>query len=97
MIRHWTVLLGMTLGLAAPLTLSQSAMAGEQVTLDQLPDPVRSTVMRETEGGKITELEKETKNGQTQYEVEFTPKEGARKVELKIAPDGKILERDTKY
>lgn len=98
MVRHWTVLFGMALGLAAPLALTPTAMADSQhVTLEQLPDPVRATVTRETEGGTIKDIEKETKGGQTVYEVEFTPKEGARKVELKIAPDGKVLERDIKY
>lgn len=97
MVRHWTVLFGMALGLAAPLTISQTAMAGEHVTLEELPPPVRDTVTRETQGGTIRELERETKDGQTVYEVEFTPKEGARKVELKIGQDGKILKRETTY
>lgn len=97
MIRHWTVMLGMALGLAMPLTMSDTAWAGEDVSLEELPEPVRETVLRETEGGRIHELEKETDNGQVVYEVEFFPKEGARKVELKIAPDGKILKRKIKY
>lgn len=97
MIRHWTVLFGMALGLAAPLTLSETALAGEAVTLEQVPDAVRETITREAKDSRIIELERETDDGQTVYEVEFVPQEGARKVELKIAPDGKILKRKEKY
>jgi len=100
MLRHWTVLLGMSIGLAFPLAVAPSAMAGEhtykeerKVTLEQLPEPVRETVMRETQGGNIREIEQKTKNGTTYFEVEFTTQDG-RKGELKIAPDGKVYERD---
>lgn len=97
MIRHWTVMFGMALGLAVPLTFSDTAMAGDKVTLEEVPAPVRETITRETQGGEIREIERETKDGQTVYEVEFKPKEGAQKVELKIGQDGKILKRETKY
>lgn len=95
MLRHWTVLLGMSIGLALPLTIAPTAHANDDyhVTLEQLPEPVRETVLRETYGGQIREIEHKTDDGRVKYEVEFTTRDG-RKGELKIAPDGRVLERD---
>jgi len=39
--------------------------------LDQLPPAVRATVEKESAGGKVEEIEKETENGKTFYDVEI--------------------------
>ena len=64
----------------------------EEVTLDQVPAAVKATILKESAGGKITEIERETKNGQTLYEAEFLL--DGQKIEIKIAPDGSLLGRE---
>jgi hypothetical protein len=73
------------------LLTSGLSLAGQDVPLEQLPAPVRATVERETKGGKITEIELDTEQGQTIYEVEFVL--DGKKYELDIATDGKLLRR----
>ena len=70
---------------------SSLALAGQDVTIDQLPAPVRATVDRETKGGQITDIERDTERGKTIYEVEFVL--DGKEYELDIAEDGKLLER----
>ncbi|MBU0640192.1 MAG: PepSY-like domain-containing protein [Planctomycetes bacterium] len=77
-----------------PLTLAVWADDGqeEKVTLDQVPAPVKATILKESAGGEITEIERETKDGKTVYEAEFML--NGQKIEIKIAPDGALLGRD---
>lgn len=65
--------------------------AGQDMSLEQLPAPVRATVEKETQGGKVTDIEKDQERGQVIYEVEFTI--DGKEWELDIAEDGKLLER----
>ena len=65
--------------------------AGQDIPLEQLPAPVRATVEKETQGGKVTDIEKDHERGQVIYEVEFTI--DGKEWELDIAEDGKLLER----
>ena len=81
------VLLG--IGCAA---IPASARDEETVSLDQLPDAVKATILREAKGGTITEIERETKDGKTIYEAEFLL-DGA-EIEIEIAPDGTLLGRE---
>ena len=64
----------------------------EEVTLDQVPAAVKATILKESAGGKITEIERETKNGKVTYEAEFML--NGQEVEIEIAPDGTILGRE---
>lgn len=64
----------------------------EEVTLDQVPAAVKATIVRESVGGKITEIERETENGKTIYEVEFLL--NGKEIEIKVAPDGTLLGRE---
>ncbi|HUU94471.1 MAG TPA: PepSY-like domain-containing protein [Phycisphaerae bacterium] len=70
-----------------------SAPADEQeVTLEQVPAAVKATILKESAGGKIAEIERETKNGQTIYEVEILV--NGKEVELRIAEDGTLLGKE---
>jgi uncharacterized membrane protein YkoI len=69
-----------------------SARDEETVSLDQVPNAVKATILREAKGGTITEIERETKDGKTVYEAEFLL-DGA-EIEIEIAPDGKLLGRE---
>jgi hypothetical protein len=77
--------------LPAILLTTSLCLAGQDVTLDQLPAPVRATVDRETKGGQITDIESDRERGQAIYEVEFVL--DGKEYELDIAADGKLLER----
>ena len=43
----------------------------EKVTMDQVPAAVKATILKEAGDNKITEIEKETKNGKVVYEAEL--------------------------
>lgn len=64
----------------------------EDLTLEQLPEPVRQTALREVKDGTITDIEREIERGVEVYEVEFIEKSGT-KLELDIAEDGTLLRR----
>jgi uncharacterized membrane protein YkoI len=69
-----------------------TAVAADEVRIDQVPAAVKATIERETKGGRIKEIERETKNGRTVYEVEF--EEGGKEREIHVAEDGSVLKRD---
>ena len=62
----------------------------ENLEMKDLPPAVKKTVEAKSAGGKIKELELETEDGKTFYEVEFE-KDG-KEHEVKIAKDGTVLE-----
>jgi len=85
--RRW---IGAAIFQGALLTTSLG-FAGEHLTIDKVPAPVRATVERETKGGNITSIETDHEDGVPIYEVEFTV--GGKAYELDIATDGKLLEK----
>lgn len=75
-----------TFGVAA------TASADVNVTLEQLPAPVRATVQSEIGAGQITDLERDDrKDGSTVYEIEFILDKV--EYELDVSPDGKVLKK----
>ena len=76
------------------LTLVAWATDGqeEKITLDQVPAAVKATILKEAAGAKITEIERETKDGKTIYEAEFL--RDGQEIEIQIAPDGTVLGRE---
>lgn len=82
------------LGVGCILALSGLLIAMEEVhvTLEELPAAVRATLLKEAGGAAITEIERETEDGQTVYEAEFEV--NGEEVEVKIAPDGTLLGRE---
>lgn len=78
--------------LIASLSLAPAiALADVDIPLEELPEPVRQTALREVKGGTITDIERETERGTTVYEVEFIDQ--SIKYELDIAEDGTLLRR----
>ncbi|MBL8877824.1 MAG: hypothetical protein JNG88_01790 [Phycisphaerales bacterium] len=67
---------------------AQNAQDGP-LTLDKLPAAVRATVQKETAGGEIKEIEVETHNGKTVYEVDFI--RDGKKHEITISADGTLM------
>ncbi|MCH8804501.1 MAG: PepSY-like domain-containing protein [Planctomycetes bacterium] len=86
----WLPLIG--LSVMGTVTLAAWAVDEQEVTLDQVPAAVKATILKESAGGKITEIERETKNGKVTYEAEFML--NGQEIEIKIAPDGTLLGRE---
>jgi len=80
-----------TILIASLALLPAVALADEDLALEQLPEPVRQTALREVKTGTITDIEREVERGATIYEVEFVDQNI--KYELDIAADGTLLRR----
>lgn len=82
-------------GFGVLFTLAFAAWAAmgdeEQVTLDQVPAAVRSTILREASGAEIREIELETEGAKTFYEAEFVL--DGKTFEVTVASDGTLLKR----
>jgi hypothetical protein len=88
---HTVLPFALMLPAVGALLLPAMSSAGQDLTLEQLPEPVRATVDREAKGGQITDIEQDREGGQVIYEVEFTLE--GKSYELDVAADGKLLER----
>jgi hypothetical protein len=75
----------------AIVLLGPAAARAEDVSIDQVPPAVRATIEREALGGRIDDIERETKDGRVVYEVEF--EQGGRDYEIHVAGDGSLLTR----
>lgn len=75
------------------LTLGLAACSSEQkVEMNELPSAVRATLERETAGGTVTEIEKETKDGKTVYSADAMV--GGQAWDITIAEDGKVISKE---
>jgi uncharacterized membrane protein YkoI len=79
------------LGMTAWIAWAQSEQE-KPVSLDQVPAAVKATILKESAGGEIKEIEVETERGKTFYEAEFV--RGGKTIEIKVAPDGTLLEKE---
>lgn len=57
--------------------------------MSKLPAAVQATVKAQTAGGTIKEIEKETEEGKTFYEVDFM--KGSDRQEIKVDESGKVM------
>ena len=62
------------------------------VTMDQLPDGVKATLMKEAGSGKIEEIEKMTVRGKTVYEADVVA--DGKKWEITVREDGQLLKKE---
>ena len=62
------------------------------VTINDLPPAVRATLDKETAGGKISEIEKETKNGKVVYSADANI--DGKDYDIAIAEDGKLISKE---
>jgi hypothetical protein len=83
--------------LAALLALPVAAWSAEKgekhMTMDELPAAVKATVEKESTGGQVGEVEKETHRGKTFYEVQIT--KNGQESYVHVSPEGKVLKRET--
>lgn len=86
--------LAFILPFAAVLAFAIPAGAGETVTLEQVPDAVKTTIQKHVQGGKLGAIEREKeKDKPTVYEVEYTATDG-KDYELQIAEDGRLMKKE---
>ena len=63
----------------------------EEFSIDQVPAPVRATILKEAEGGTIEEIDVEDEDGQKVYEADAII--NGQEVEIRVAEDGKLLSK----
>ena len=81
-------------GLFVFVVSTSAAEAKEQrVPMNQLPPMVKATLEKESAGGKIDEVEKETEGGKTFYEAEIV--KNGHESYIHVSEDGKVLKRET--
>ncbi|HXH85021.1 MAG TPA: hypothetical protein VNN07_19085 [Candidatus Tectomicrobia bacterium] len=83
---------GVVVAALAALVAGPGSVRADQVSLDQVPPAVRATIEREIQGGRLEEIERETRGGEVVYEVAF--ERDGRSREIRVAEDGTVLERD---
>jgi len=62
------------------------------VALADVPAAVRATLERESQGGKITEVEREVKNGRTVYSADATV--NGVEWDITVAEDGSLISKE---
>lgn len=82
------------------MTFGSSSFANEKeekIQWNSVPRVVQKTITENTQGGKVEEIEKETKTRDgksvTVYEVKVKKTDG-KKIEIKVADDGKLIKID---
>ncbi|WP_446901230.1 hypothetical protein [Burkholderia sp. YIM B11467] len=63
--------------------------AGEIVTLEHVPAPVRTTIERQRQGGSIGVIQRRAKDGESRYVVMIV--QGGQEQRLILAEDGKLI------
>ncbi len=95
MLLRYVLAAGMSLGLLSAGThwvaAEEKDDSEQTVKIDQLPAAVKATLMKEADGGKIKEVEKDVENGKTTYEADVVIK--GQEWEVKIAEDGKLISK----
>jgi hypothetical protein len=82
----WLVAAAVMLAQALPVSAKE-----EKVKLSDCPAAVQKTIKENANGGKILEVEKETKkDGTVVYEAEVKKSDG-KKIEIEVAEDGKLI------
>lgn len=71
------------------LAITPKCAAEDDVKLDNLPPTVRAAIEARAQGGRITEIERESENGTTYYEAEIV-KDGKRS-EIAVSENGTEL------
>jgi uncharacterized membrane protein YkoI len=62
------------------------------ISMAEMPAAPRATLDAEAKGGKVTEVEKETKDGKTVYCADVTSADG-KKWDVEIGEDGKLISK----
>jgi hypothetical protein len=95
MMRTGSIFCGLAVAGLFVIVVSASAAEDKEqrVSMDQLPPAVKATLDRESAGGKVDEIEKETEGGKTFYEAEIV--KNGHESYIHVSEDGKVLKRET--
>jgi uncharacterized membrane protein YkoI len=86
--RNWRITIFSMLAVAL---LGINATGAEtRISRDRLPDAVRKTADEQSKDATVRGYNKETENGELEYEIEMTVKGHSK--DVSIAPDGRVLE-----
>ena len=85
------VVAGLALCIGAVAT-KQIAEQEQEVSIDQVPEAVKATILAEAKGGTIQEIEMETENGQTVYEAEVII--DGQEADIEVAANGTLLGKE---
>ena|SRR6516162_3173747 len=83
--------------IAGALSVSSGACGrgkGERVALDQVPAPAKAVIEKESQGGQIKGVKKETEGGKLAYSAEIV-KDG-KEAEIHVAADGTVIPGEAK-
>ena len=72
---------------------ASSTWADDDIPLSKVPAAVRATIEREAKGYELDDIEQKTDDGKVVYEVDID-KDDDNDIKLKIAADGKLLEKE---
>lgn len=86
--RTFTALL---ISAVAAVAVPGQARAGADLSIRDLPEPVKETLFRETMGGLLKDIEEERYGGRSWFQIEYTAH--GEDWEIDIAPDGRLLAR----
>jgi len=94
--KHWKlivliVIAGLALCIGAVAT-KQIAEQEQEVSIEQVSEAVKATILAEAKGGTIEEIDIETENDQTLYEADVII--DGQEVEIKVAADGTLLSKE---
>jgi len=92
---RWTWMLALALG-GTSFALTSAARADDEneqnekvVSLDQVPAPARTTILRQAAGAPILKVEQETERGKTVYEAHVN--KGGEEIGITVNPDGTLV------
>jgi len=91
-------ILGLVIGCMIVVVVWFTVVSNDQkenerpIAWNELPPVVQETIREQAGDHQITELEEETVDGQVFYEAEWM--EGGMEVEILVAADGELLERE---
>ena len=65
---------------------------GKAVSINDIPKPVKETILKQAKDGKVEEIEKKTEDGKVIYDADIVI--DGKKFELKVAENGKLLSKE---
>jgi len=97
--KHWKLFglisvvgLMLCIGCNGTVVSKQTAEEEKKVSIAEVPEAVKSTILAEAKGGTIGEIEMENEDGQTVYEAEAVV--NGQEVDIKVGADGTLLSKE---
>ena len=67
-------------------------MRARPLPINDVPKPVKKTILKEAKGGKVEEIEREKEDGKVIFDADIVV--DGKKFELKVAENGKLLSKE---